>query len=125
MNKSKLINAIRWVARILSLISIGIVLLFFIGEGSISEFAKLTIGEWILILFFPIGLMIGLFVSWWKELIGGIIAVGSIILFNIIDNILSGKLKLEFEFLVFAIPGILFILYWYLKNRNREEDVVL
>ncbi len=122
MNKYKVINSIKWVARILSICCIGILLLFFIGEGNMSEFAKISIGEWILFLFFPIGLMIGLIVSWWKEGIGGSIVVGSVILFNIVDNILSGRLKLEFEFLVFAIPGILFILHKYLMN-NWKEDI--
>ena len=78
-NQKSLGKAIRWTARLTGVLSIGVLLLFFIGEG--FNPTKLTIKEWILFLFFPFGVMLGLLVGWKREFVGGLIAIISLALF--------------------------------------------
>lgn len=100
---------LRWIARILSITSVAVLTLFLFGEGS---FSSVTLKEGIGLVFFPFGLIIGLVLAWWKEFIGGAIAVGSILGFYVIYELLiSGSWPKGPWFAVFAIPGALFLLY--------------
>src|SRR6266496_948292 len=56
---------LRWIARAGSLLSIGLILLFLIGEG--FDTTQVTLKQWIGLLFFPSGVVIGMIVAWWKE----------------------------------------------------------
>ncbi len=94
-----------WTARFTSLLSVVVLLLFFIGES--FNPAKLTAKEWTLFFFFPIGVMVGLLVGWKKELIGGLISVLSLVLFCLIESTNGGFPGLAF--FVFASPGFLFL----------------
>ncbi len=106
-----------WLARILSLASLGIVLLFIVGEG----FNPLTFNptEWLGFVFFPVGISVGMIVAWWKMGIGGSITVGSLIMFYVVQVATSGRFPQGWAWLVFSSPGFLFLLNWYLKRRDR------
>jgi hypothetical protein len=106
---------LRWTARILSILSLGIIILFIIGEG--FNPTKLTVNEWLLFIFFPIGVTIGMIVGWWKENIGGLITIGSFILLYGVHYITSGRFPHGLAFLTFSSPGIVFLLSWY-QNRK-------
>ena len=106
-----------WIARILSLISLGVVLLFIVGEG--FNPMKLKPTEWLGFLFFPIGISVGMILAWWKKGIGGSITVGSLIMFYIVHVVTSGRFPQGWAWLVFASPGFLFLLNWYQKRRER------
>ena len=106
-----------WIARILSLISLGVVLLFIVGEGFNPMTLKPT--EWLGFLFFPIGISVGMILAWWKKGIGGSITVGSLIMFYVVHVATSGKFPQGWAWLVFAFPGFLFLLNWYQKRRER------
>ena len=55
---------IRWIARILSILSIGVLLLlFFFGEADLSQPVRLTAYEWIGLLFFPAGVVAGMVIG--------------------------------------------------------------
>jgi hypothetical protein len=64
-------KVIRWTARVWSIASIGIILLFIFGEGM----KRVRPSEWLLFLFFPAGICIGMILAWWKEGVGGGITV--------------------------------------------------
>jgi hypothetical protein len=113
-----LTDMIRWTAGILSIISIGIMLLFMAGEGFSKKFIKPV--EWILFLFFPFGISVGMILSWWKEGIGGSIAVGSLLMFYAVHFIIEGKFPSGWAWLVFTIPGFLFLLFWYRTRKSRN-----
>ena len=108
-------KALTWSARILSIISLGIILLFFIGEGFDPTVIKLK--EWIGFIFFPFGISIGMILGWWKEGVGGVITVGSLLLFYLAHVLLNGRFPSGWAFFVFSIPGILFFLSW-IKRRK-------
>jgi hypothetical protein len=111
MSQAKLTDVIRWTARILSVVSICVVLLFMTGEGFNPVRIKPT--EWILFLFFPFGISLGMILAWWREGIGGGITLGSLAMFYVVHLAISGRFPNGWAFLVFTIPGFLFLLSWY------------
>jgi hypothetical protein len=72
-------KVVRWTASLWSIAS-GLSCFFIVGEG-----VKIAgPSEWLLFLFFPIGISAGMILAWWKEGIGESVAVGSLLLFYMI-----------------------------------------
>lgn len=112
---------LRWTARSLSAVSIGTILLFIFGEGSLdlSGVAWEEIGAMLL---FPLGLLVGLILAWQEEIKGGALAVFSIAAFYLVYGLaLNGSIRQGWWFLIFAIPGFLFLLYGVLSNSSRAK----
>lgn len=106
-----LYNAVRWAARISSVPVILVFLLMFIGEG--FDPSKVKPIEWVMLAFGPFGLILGMILGWWKEGLGGLIAVLSYTGALIVgDYSGSGAGYL----LVCASPGFLFLLAWILSG---------
>jgi hypothetical protein len=61
-----LTRLLRWTARVWSIASVALVLAFMVGEG----FHPFGPREWLLSLFFPIGICAGMILAWWKEGLG-------------------------------------------------------
>jgi hypothetical protein len=101
------VEALKTIARFWSVLSIALILLFIFGEG--VDPSMLTYIEWLGFFFFPFGLTVGLIIAWSKELIGGIVAIISLIAFSVLMN---------FNWYVVALgfPGILFILHNILEK---------
>lgn len=113
----------RWLARVLSVIFIGIILLFFIGEADFSQPVRLTPGEWIGKLFFPVGVVVGMILGWWWEGVGAAVAVGSLSAFYVLDVIVTGDPPSGPFFVLFTSPGILFGVSWLLRRyENRASS---
>jgi hypothetical protein len=108
-----LTRVVRWSARVWSIASVGLLLLFVAGEG----INPTTRGEWLGLLFFPLGICVGMILGWWREGIGGSITVGSLLVFYLIHFATAGTLPKGWAWLVFAAPGLLFLLCWY---RSRK-----
>jgi hypothetical protein len=108
-------RAVRWTARIWSVVSICVVLLFIIGEGGPTKSA-----EWLGFLFFPFGVCVGMALAWWWEGIGGSITVVSLLAFYAIHLATAGTLPSGWAFLVFAAPGFLFLVSWYRSRGTRR-----
>jgi hypothetical protein len=105
--------SLRWIARAGSLLSIGMIFLFFIGED--FHPAKITPREWVGLTLFPIGVVVGLIVAWWKEGVGGSITLVSLLAFYGVYGFLL-RSPIGGWFIVFAPPGFFFILYWILSR---------
>jgi hypothetical protein len=114
--ESPIADIIRWVARILSIASIGVMLLFFIGEADFSQPVRLTPQEWIGVLFFPVGIVVGMIVAWRWEGIGSGIALGSLLAFYLFELVVSGDLPDGPFFVLFSSPAILFGASWLLRR---------
>ncbi len=106
-----LTQLIRWAARILSVVNIVFIILFVIGEG--FNYTLITQTELTLFIFFPVGISIGMILAWWQEGIGGSITVGSLVMFYIIHFANRGQFPNGWWFLVFTIPGFLFLICRY------------
>ncbi len=103
---------LRWLARIWSIPCIGLLALFFVGEG--FDPGQVAPREWVGLLFFPVGVVAGMVLGWWKEGWGGAISLGSLLAFNIYDR-LPGWANF-----FFAVPGLLFLTYWYASSRASK-----
>jgi len=83
--------------------------------------ALITRDQLVGLAFFPIGLVLGLIIAWWKEGAGAVIALASILAFYLVYGLLLGNNVSSWAFLVFAIPAFLFLLDWiFSKNKLRE-----
>ena len=98
----------RWTARVWSLASLGMLFLFFVGEG--FDPGRLRLMEWILMLFFPIGVGLGLALAWKWELAGALLTVISIATFYLIQLGTGNGAPRGWAFPAIAAPGLLFLL---------------
>lgn len=97
------VSARRWTARIWS---IALVVAFIVGEG----FNPFGLYEWLGVLFFPVGISVGMILAWWKEDLGGSITVGSLLTFYAVHLTTAGTFPKGWAWLAFAAPGFLFLL---------------
>jgi len=107
-------RVVRWVARLWTIGSIGLILVFLVGERSYPQIPA----EWLGFLFFPFGISVGMILAWWREGIGGTIAVGSLVLFYVIHLTTAGTLPRGWAWLLFVAPGFLFLLCWFRSRRT-------
>jgi len=122
VNEPTYLFTIRWAARLLSVASIGFILLFVFGEGSgwLSVRGQDLVG----LAFFPAGLIIGIVLAWRRELSGGIVAVGSIVLFYLVYGLAINRNVFQgWAFLVLSIPGWLFLLYALLSHERWNGEI--
>ena len=105
---------IELLARLGSIASITLIVLIFWSEAvHPSQISRI---EWIGLLFFPIGVMIGMVVAWWKEGLGSTITVGSLVAFYVIYGYIFKNHIGGWAFIVFASPSFLFLLHWLFRN---------
>ena len=97
--------SIRWLARIGSLVSIAILLMFLFGGNEKLPNLMETIG----LVFFPFGIMVGMAIGWKNELFGGVVTVLSLAAFYAGHFLTAGNLPSGPYFILFALPGILFL----------------
>jgi hypothetical protein len=106
--------ALRWLARISSILLIGVFVLMFIGEG--FDPARITPREWVSLLFFPFGLVLGMALAWWREGLGGAITLASLLGFAMFGDLSQGACLPS---LLCASPGFLFLLCWFLSKAEK------
>lgn len=95
------IVALRWVARIWSIASVGLLCMFLVGEG----LPPLTVMS----MLFPFGVMLGLILAWWFERVGGLIAAASILLFYALHYFNHGGFPGGYAFMLVSAPSVIFI----------------
>lgn len=110
---------IEWLARLTSIASITLLLMLFAGEG--LHPSRITTSEWVGLLFFPIGVMIGMVIAWWKEGVGSLVTVVSLLAFYVVYGYLMRNHLGGWAFIVFASPGFLFLLHWLLRGAEERH----
>ena len=105
--------------RVGSIASITLLLMLFVGEG--FHPSKISTNEWAGLLFFPIGVVIGMAIAWWKEGLGSVITVGSLIGFYLVWGYIMRNHIGGWWFLVFASPGFLFLLHSLLSAGEERH----
>ena len=101
--------ALDYLAHIGSVASITFLLVLFVGEG--LHPSEISTNEWAGLLFFPIGIVIGMAVAWWKEGLGSMITLGSLLGFYVVWGYLMRNHIGGWWFIVLASPGFLFLLH--------------
>ena len=108
---------VKWLARGWAVLSIGLVLAFLIGEGFDPSHVRAR--EWLGLIFFPVGICVGMIVAWRNELVGGLTTIGSLAIFYAIHFATVDAFPRGWAFLAFAAPGFLFVLTGLLGQRVR------
>jgi hypothetical protein len=104
-----MLGLIRWTARIWAAASLLFLSAFIFGNTEPPEKWP-TVVEWIGLAFFPIGIILGLVIAFRKELLGGAIAVLSLLGFYIWHFIVAGRIAEGPWFVIVAAPGLLFLI---------------
>lgn len=112
-----MLTIIRWTARLASILLTGVLLLMFLGEG--FDPARVTPHEWISLFFFPFGFIVGMIVAWWREGLGGAIAVISLFAVLFVGDFSPAG---GGNMLICASPGFLFLLYWFLSRVGQAPE---
>jgi len=115
-----LTTAGRWTARMLSLLSIGLLLLFFIGEG-FNPF-HLAARELLLSACFPLDVVLGMILAWRWETLGGALTVIALAAFYGLHYSGSGQFPDGPFFVLLASPGLLFLLAAVTARRKVPSD---
>ncbi|MFN7929179.1 MAG: hypothetical protein U0Y68_14775 [Blastocatellia bacterium] len=111
---------LRWTARLLSIASLLILLAFATGEDGIHP-ARIKAQEWVGLAFFPFGVSIGMVLGWWKEKLGGIVTMASLLAFYLIyGGLVRGNMAMGWYFVLFAAPGFLFLLSALLQSETKK-----
>jgi hypothetical protein len=124
-DKKRLVTALRLVAKIWSILSIGFLLFAIIGEAVFpatesSQFANLV--EIIAMIFFPFGVMVGMAMAWKWEKIGGIVTIISLLVFYILILIPRSAFRgIPFSLFI-AGPGFLFLACSLISKRNIAKE---
>src|SRR5271157_4717263 len=111
----------RWTARVWSILSIVFVLVFAIGEG-MGGGPRPSLQEWVGLALFPIGVGVGLVVAWFREELGGTLALGCLIAFYVWNLLRSGHLPQGPFFFLMAAPGLLFLIAGFLSHRSAAQE---
>ena len=105
---------IELLARVGSIASITLLVMLFAGEG--LDPSHVTAKQWVGLFFFPIGIVIGMMIAWWKEGVGAAITLGSLLALYFVYGYLMRYHIGGWAFIVFASPGFLFLLHWFLQR---------
>ena len=118
MSTSKTLTFLRWSARLGSIASIGLLSLFLFG-GQEDLPGAMSTREVIGFAFFPVGIVLGMMLGWWREGWGGVIATVSLIGFYVWHVWSAGRIPAGPYFLIFALPGILFLMVAMISSSQR------
>ncbi len=122
INKTDLglpLAVIELLARVGSIASITLLVLLFMGEG--LHPSDISPREWAGLLFFPIGVMVGMIIAWWREGLGSAVTLGSLLAFYLVYGYLLRNHIGGWAFIVFASPGFLFLLHWLLRDTGEKH----
>lgn len=121
VNFKSFARTVRWAARIWSFLSLLFLLTMFIGEGLGSgSWAGLNRHEIILMLFFPLGVSLGMLLAWWREGLGGAFTLASLAAFYGVHYLFSGWFPGGPWFLLVAAPGFVFLFSRALNPKRRR-----
>ena len=112
---------VEFLARIGSVMSITLLVLLFQAEA--LHPSDIAPKEWFGLVFFPIGIIIGLAIAWWKEGLGISITMGSLLAFYLVYGYLLEYHVGGWAFVMFASPAFLFFFHWVLRHVSHEQAI--
>ncbi len=101
-------QVLRWSGRVLSLASVGIILMFLNGEG--RNLANITARELQLFVCFPVGVSAGNILGWWSEKWGGALGLAGLVGFYAVNYLQAGAFPSGWAIPVLALPSLLYVL---------------
>ena len=115
----------RWTARGLSLLVFAVVLMFVVGETAAQPGAWPVGGEWLGLLFFPVGLVGGLLLGWRREKLGSWLAIASVVAFYLWNYLRSGSFPRGPWIIFLAIPALFYLLAAGLETPAELDEAHL
>ena len=112
------LGLIEFLARVGSLASITFLVLLFQAEA--FHPSRVAPREWLALVFFPVGVVIGLIIAWWKEGLGVSVTLGSLLAFYFVYGYLLRYHLGGWAFVMFASPAFLFLLHWLLRRATER-----
>jgi len=106
----------RWIARVWSILSISLVVLFAIGEAGGGP--RPTPQEWVGLALWPIGVCVGLALAWYWEEVGAALSLLCLLAFYVWNLLRSGHLPGGPFFFLVAAPSLPFMLSGILFHRT-------
>jgi hypothetical protein len=127
-SKQIIINVLKWTARISGLLVIALFVFMLsasligsIMEGDTFNPSDIQLADYLMMSSIPILFSVGVIIAWKRELIGGIIIIISVFLFNFFDFLLRRDcMEFNVFFWQIMIIGALFIIVSILKHRKKE-----
>lgn len=119
--RSVALTSVRWIARVWSMISILFVLAFAVGEIMEGRGPRPTAQEWVGLALWPVGVGVGLVVAWYRETMGGILALGCFLAFYVWNLFRSGRLPPGPFFFLVAAPSVLFLVVGLVSHRSATK----
>jgi hypothetical protein len=99
---------IRWAARLLATLLVGLVVVIYVGQGGFNPL-KLKAVELTQMIFLWTA-CIGMVVAWRWQVLGGALSLGGMILFFTVEVAMNGRLPRGLFLYLLLVPGILFLL---------------
>ncbi len=96
----------RWIARFIAFSLVVITVIFVTGSG--LNIAGADLSHKLQMIAFAV-MFAGLLLAWKWETLGGILTLAGLALFLVLDYLLFGTFLKFWVFLVYAIPGVLFL----------------
>lgn len=115
-----IVPLLKWSARILSIIAIGIIAKTFAETASdvpVSNFQEIT-----LLSCYPFGVVLGMLIAWKWEGIGGMITLLSLTGLYLFDYIFYNIFPSGTDYFRLSSPGIIFILYSLFTYNARHRN---
>ena len=116
-------SIVRWTARLTGAGSLWILLLF-VGAHIFgdSQGPGPTAIEWLGLMLFPTGVIVGLFAAFFRAKAGALVAIGSLAAFYVWHVLHAGNLPGGPYFALFTSPAILFLISGLLGDGAASED---
>lgn len=114
-------SVVRWIGRLLSVLSIGTLSLFIFGEGAPWS-SGFRLESFVAFLIFPTGVMIGMALAWWKEGLGATVTLACGLGIYLYFYATRGELMRAPAFLYFASPGFFFALSAWMRRRRSDPS---
>ncbi|MBU8922568.1 MAG: hypothetical protein KOO63_12190 [Bacteroidales bacterium] len=114
-----MVKILRWIARLWSIGSIVFIISTFVRKGlSFSSWSGI---EWIMFIFFPVGVIGGLIHGWRKEALGGSVAVFSILAYYLVHFINVGVVPPGAQYILAAFPGLIYMGLWLFTHSEKTS----
>ena len=110
-------------ARVTSIASI--TLLFMLFASELLNPSEVAPRQWVGLFFFPLGVIVGMIIAWWKEGLGAAITVGSLLGLYLVYGYFMRYHIAGWAFIVFASPGFLFLLHWLLSDGAEKKHALV
>jgi hypothetical protein len=111
--QDRLVVALRWAGRVGSLLTLGVIGAFATSGGVPSA------SDLLLLALFPGVLLAGLALAWWRELLGGLVAIGGVLSLYGVFWFGHGRSGGPY-FAVLALPALAFVLCGALALRSAR-----